>query len=217
MSAAQFLMSPAGVLEPAPAATAPVELSEDDREALFHLVAFLGRIGGVTPLYAKGRPNPMVYLPAGDLGALEARVRRYAGRQLELGLPEAHARNGGPGECAALWAWVESRDQAIRAAGRFKPLPSMVLRMGRSCRRLLLWWLDEPLAHVSVVAANKRIAYALHAPQKYSEPEKLRIPLPGTCLTVGRKRPCPVLVTRLSEAVYTRAQVAGRLKDPPPP
>jgi hypothetical protein len=210
-------MSASGVLEPAaPARPAPLELSEEDQEALLHLVAFIGGIGGVTPLYLDGNPNPACHLPARDLTPLEARVRRYAGRQVEMGLPEVHAGNGGPGECSALWVWVESRDQALRAGRRFKSLPSMVLRMGRSCRRLLLWWLSEPVAHVSIVAANKRIAYALHAPQKYAQPEKLRIPLPATCLTVDRKRPCPVLVTRMTDVTYARERIVGRLSDPPP-
>jgi hypothetical protein len=93
----------------------------------------------------------------------------------------------------------------------------MVLRMGKSCRRLLLWGLEENVAHASVMAANKRIAYALRAPQKWSEPEKLRIPLPATFLRVGRKRPAPVLVTRMGEEMFTRVAVAGRLSDPPPP
>lgn len=214
MSAA-FVMSASGVLEPAPAARVqPVEVCEADLEALLRLVAFTGRGGGVAPLFLDGRAAPACRLPAGDFGALEARVRRYAGRQLELGLPGSQV---GLGECGVLWAWVESREQALRAGRRFKPLPSMVLRMGRSCRRLLLWWLEEPVAHVSVVAANKRIAYALHAPQKWAQPEKLRIPLPATCLTVDRKRPCPVLVTRMTDVTYARERIVGRLSDPPLP
>lgn len=211
-----FLMGAEGVLEPAPPAP-PAELSEETLDALLHLVAFPGSVGGVTPLYVDGSPNPAAHLPAGALGPLAARMRRYAGHQMELGLPEVCARSGGPGVCAVLWAWVESREQAQRAGRRFKPLPSMVLRMGGSCRRLLLWWLKEPAVYVSVVAANKRIAYALGAPQKYAEPERLRIPLPGSCLTVGRKRPCPVVVTRRTDLVYTLAQVAGRLREPPAP
>ena len=115
-----------------------------------------------------------------------------------------------------LWVWVESKDQARRAGKRFKPLPTLVLKMGKSCRRLLIWGLEEEVPYVSVVAANKRIAYALRAPQKYAEPEKLRIPLPATFLRAGRVRPSPVLVTRVGEETFTRAQVTGRLRDPPP-
>lgn len=211
-----FLMGAEGVLEPAPSAP-PAELSEETLDALLHLVAFPGSVGGVTPLYVDGSSHPAAHPPAGSLTSLVACVRRYAGHQVELGLPEVCARSGGPGVCAVLWAWVESPEQAQRAGRRFKPLPSMVLRMGGSCRRLLLWWLKEPVAYVSVVPANKRIAYALGAPQKWSEPESLRIPLPGSCLTVGRKRPCPVVVTRMIDHTNTLAQVAGRLREPPAP
>lgn len=192
-----------------------------DVEAV-RLLAFLtGWGGGVAPVYRDGSAVASGYMDcsqpsetATDL--LRRIVRGRDNAQLELGLPERQRGIGGPGECTVLWCWVESKDQARRAGKRFKPLPTMVLRMGSSCRRLLLWGLEEKVAYASVVAANKRIAYALRAPQKWSEPEKLRIPLPATFLRVGRKRPAPVFVTRMGEEMFTRVAVAGRLRDPPP-
>jgi hypothetical protein len=198
----------------------PVEPDGEARQAIWLLMMLIGWNGGVAPLYVGGEPRARVHLDCsvplvGD--EVVRRLARWHDRQLELGLPEAHANNGGPGVCTILWAWVESREQAWRAARRFRPLPSIVLKMGVSCRRLLIWPLEETAVHASVVAANKRIAYALHAPQKWAEPEKLRIPLPGSSLYVGRKKPGPVLVTRLTDATFLRSAVTGRLKDPPLP
>ena len=105
-----------------------------------------------------------------------------------------------------LLAWVESRDSAQRVARRFKPLPAVVLRMGSSCRRLCLWPLSEILPWAAVESANKRIAYSLHAPQKYATPDALRIPLPGTFLRIGR--------TRLSGRMCAGATGVGLTKRP---
>ena len=194
-------------------------VEETQATRLLALLAMWG--GGVAPVYRDGGEMPAAWVdcarPSEAAEDLLRRVARARGSaQLELGLPERERRVGGPGSCTVLWCWVESKDQARRAGKRFKPLPTLVLKMGKSCRRLLIWGLEEQVPYVSVVAANKRIAYALHAPQKWSEPERLRIPLPGTFLRAGRVRPSPVLVTRVGEETFTRAQVSGRLRDPPP-
>jgi hypothetical protein len=112
---------------------------------------------------------------------------------------------------------VESKDSLQRAWRRFRPSPAVVLAIGSSCRRLCIWPLTEILPSILVETANKRIAYALHAPQKYAEPAALRIPLPGTFLRVGRKRPVAVVPTRLELDTWRREQLVGRLKDPPRP
>lgn len=176
--------------------------------------------GGVAPVYRNGGASPAGWVDCSRPSeAAEELLRRVArGRdsvQLELGLPERARRAGGPTSCTCLWVWVESKDQA-RRAGRFKPLPTLVLKMGKSCRRLLIWGLEEQVPYVLVVAANKRLAYALRAPQKYSAPERLRVPLPGTFLRAGRVRPSPVLVTRVGDEMFDRQQLTGRLRDPPP-
>jgi hypothetical protein len=185
---------------------------------LLALLALWG--GGVAPLYRDASPLPFAWLDCSKLdhaaeGLLRRAARAREGYQLEMGLPEASQGNGGPGACTILWCWAESRDQ-VRRAARFRPLPSLVLRMGKSCRRLLIWGLSENVAYVSGVPANRRLAYALHAPQKWAQPEKLRVPLPGTFLRADRKRPCPVEVTRVDDAVFTRSEIVGRLRDPPP-
>lgn len=140
--------------------------------------------------------------------------------QVEIGLPvsrEALDAGGGPSGASVLWVWAETPDSAERAAFRFPCRPSLVLRIGSSSRRLLLWGLRELVGYEDVVAANKRVAYALRAPQKWAEPESLRIPLPGTFLRVGRARPAGVLVTLMEpENTYDLEAVVGRLKDPPP-
>lgn len=197
----------------------------DDEAKATRLLAFLaGWGGGFLPVYRDGDMRPLAYIDCSRPSEAAVEMLRRAARardscQLEVGLPESRRGSGGPGACTVLWVVVESGDSARRAARWTRQaglMPSLVLKMGKSCRRLLMWGLEESVAHVSVVAANRRIAYKLSAPQKSGVPEALRIPLPGTFLRVGRKRPAPVLVTRVSEDMWTRQQVVGRLRDPPP-
>jgi hypothetical protein len=196
--------------------TAPLE--PETRTALSNLLFLTGWGGGVRPLYRDAKPNPTGYTPATGMEAERTILRRLAGwhgQQVELGLPEVKRGSYGPSTCSCLWAWVETRDAAARA-WRFRPRPTFVLKVGASCKRLLIWALEENVPEVLVVSANKRLAYALHSPQKWAQPEKLRIPIPGGVVTVGRKRPAPVTVTRNGDETYLRAQIVGRLRDPPP-
>lgn len=194
-------------------------------EAISFISFLVAWHGGVVPVYIDGAPRARSHIAAESVGELgDLLARRTAlwdlrdSSQVEIGLPEAQPRVGGPAQCTVLWCWLESRDSVWRAWKRFQPDPTLVLRMGSSCRRLALWALNEPVPYVSLEPANKRIAYALHAPQKYALPEKLRIPLPGTFLRVGRKRPAPVLVTKMEiDNTYARSQVVATLKDPAPP
>lgn len=214
MSAPAYEMREDGTL--ARQRTAPLE--PETRTALSNLLFLTGWGGGVRPVYRDARPNPTGYTPATGLEAEKLILRRltgWQGQQVELGLPERREGNGGPGMCSCLWVWVESRDAAARA-WRFRPRPTFVLKVGASCKRLLIWALEERIPEVLVVPANKRLAYALHSPQKWAKPEKLRIPIPGGVVTVGRKRPAPVTVTRNGDEMYLRSAVVGRLKDPPP-
>jgi hypothetical protein len=186
-------------------------------DALGYLGWCIGWEGGSVPVYLDAAQTPNLWLAARELpDQLERRLTRWEGRQVEIGLPQARAGLGVVSS-TVLWVWVESRDSAARLAKRFKPLPSIVLRIGASCRRLCLWPLHEVAPWVLLENSNKRIAYALHAPQKYAEPEKLRVPVPGTAITAGRKRPAPVSVTRLELPTFAREQVVGRLRDPPAP
>jgi len=193
-------------------------------DAIAYLSFCIGWAGGFVPIYLNGSREAHAYIRADASPRAGAKLARKAKRydelesaQVEIGLPEVELSGGGPSQSTVLWAWVESRDSALRVARRFKPLPAVVLRMGSSCRRLCLWPLRELLPFALVESSNKRIAYALHSPQKYALPEALRIPLPGTFLRVGRARPAPVLATRLELDTWAREQLVGRLKDPPRP
>lgn len=135
--------------------------------------------------------------------------------EIRLGLPQSRRWNGGVGAVTVLWAVVEGSDQVARAQ-RFRPRPSMVVRAGVGSRRWLLWALDRPAGYFDVQAANRRLAYALHATQKHGDPDGLSLPAPGSCLRVGRARPVPVVVSRLSVETFALRAVVGRLKEPPP-
>jgi hypothetical protein len=195
-----------------------------DAEALMFLSLLVGWHGGHLPVYADGGRGPYRWLQTGSVSQLGEELRVLAeeldferSAQVEIGLPQA-IRYGGVAKLTVLWAWCENRDAVRRAHRRFRPAPTMVLRMGASCRRLLLWGLREPLSELTAEGDNKRIAYALHAPQKYAQANGLRIPLPGTFLRVGRSRPAPVLVTLMADdAIYPRSQVVAGLREPPAP
>jgi hypothetical protein len=66
---------------------------------------------------------------------------------------------------------------------------------------------------------NKRLAYKFSAVQKWSDPDAVVIPAPGTCLREGRSRPSPVRVSRLTDATFRPAVFEEHrfLKDPPDP
>src|SRR5215831_18973229 len=197
----------------------PIRAVATPADAIAYLSLAIGWVGGVIPIYLNGERFGYVTVDANPQAGAELarRAERYDDRdaQVEIGLPERR-RQAGPTQCTVLWAWVETRDSAKRAA-RFRPLPAVVLRMGKSCRRLCLWPLGEILPWAAVESSNKRLAYALHAPQKYAKPEALRIPLPGTFLRLGRKVPAPIVTTRLELDSYDRGRVTGRLKEPPRP
>lgn len=148
---------------------------------------------------------------------IAATVRRLDERfspEITMCLPRKTRGWGTVTESTVLWARVEGSVQVARAHA-FRPSPTIVLRDGASSRRLLLWALERPLGWSDTVRAGKRLAYALHAVQKHSDPEELRIPVPGTCLRLGRKRPAAVRVGRLSYDMFTPRELVGQLKDPP--
>jgi hypothetical protein len=193
----------------------------DEAKATRMLAFLAGWGGGFMPVYRDEAVTPIAHIdcsrPSGAAGEMLRRAARAREScQLEVGLPESRRGSGGPGACTVLWVWVETPG-SVRRAARFRPLPSVVLKAGGGCRRLLVWGLEENVPYPILMAHNKRLAYHLHAPQKWSDPGKLRVPLPGTFLRVGRKRPAPVVVTRLSEETFLRAAVGGKLRDPPLP
>jgi hypothetical protein len=191
-------------------------LDVEPDEAVGFLAFVLGWNGGQLPVFVNGS-----YVPRGRLfcePGMGARLYRLARKlelkesaQVEIGLP---VTDGGILGSTVLWAWSRSRD-STRRASRFSPAPSIVLRFGASAERLMLWGLCEPVPYALIESQNERLSYALHAPRTHCRAEKLRVPLPGTFLRVGRSRPAPVLVTRMELTDYTRSQVTARLKDAP--
>lgn len=186
-------------------------------EAVAFLAFTLGWEGGELPVYVDGHALPQFKVPCAPStdGRLWARAQRLdleRSAEVAVGLP---SHNGSISHSTVLWCWVTGSLQ-LRHAVRFSPAPNLVLRMGSSSRRLLVWSMKEAVPWVSVEPANKKLAYCLRAPQNVALPEKLRVPLPGTFLRVGRVRPVPVLVTKMELTAYSRQAVVGRLRDPPP-
>lgn len=191
--------------------------------ALHAIDCYLGWTGGWMPVdrrregrdarwwHRPGRPGSAALL-ARTIAEIDA---RYSDEVL-IGLPWHEREAGGTTYATCLWCRVEGTDQARRAA-RFRPLPSMVIREGLTSRRWLLWPLRSRESYFDVVEANRRIAYRLRAVQKWSDPDRLWLPAPGTALRVGRARPVPIVVSRLTLETFDLARVIRGLRPPPEP
>lgn len=174
---------------------------------------------GEIPLYVDGKPNASHYLPCADITRTGQRLARLAhtldleqSAEVAIGLPR---KAEFVYSCTALHAWVSGTEQ-VKLASKFSPKPSIVLKVGSSSERLLLWILKNPVSETKAALLNSRLSYALRAPRTRSKPEALRVPLPGSFARVGRGRPAPILLTRLHVISGQDAEkVAGRLKDPP--
>ena len=118
-------------------------------------------------------------------------------------------------DVTVLWASVRGTDQ-VKRARRFPHPPAIVLKLGSGSERLMMWLLDEPFPFVRAQAANEQLCYRFRAPRTRCEPDQLQVPVPGTFLRHGRKRPAPVSVTRCEfETIGAGRLLAGLLVPPP--
>lgn len=189
--------------------------------ALRALDLYLGHAGGWMPVDRRreGHDKRWWHRPCqpGSGALLAETIRELDARysdEILLGLPWHDRGAGGTTYATALWCRIEGNDQAKRAA-RFRPLPSVVVREGVTSRRWLIWPLRSRESYFDVLDANRKIAYRLRAMQKYGNPDLFWLPAPGTCLRIGRARPVPIVVSRLTLDAFDLAQVVGRLKAPP--
>jgi hypothetical protein len=185
----------------------------DSSEALRMLHFAVAYAGGFTPVYIDeaGRPGSWIK----DRDRFVRVVRRLAEREHE---PQAGSPTPSPqtfaSQSCVLWANIEGTEQE-RLAKRFRPVPSIVLRIAGTTKRLLLWCLSDPVDAGTVERVNKRIAYALRARQNHSALGDLRLWLPGTLHRNGRPR--PIEVTRLTLNDFNAGRLAERLREPPRP
>lgn len=138
-------------------------------------------------------------------------------------------------ESSIVWARTGEATQRTKPADQvkrlrnFRPRPSVVLREGGTNRYVAFWALLDPLPDREwLERANKRIAYNLGTPQKWSGPE-FTFHLPGSVVRtkiVKKKdqepervacRPYEVELVRFEPDVVRARDVVGRLKDPPEP
>lgn len=199
----------------------PPRVAVTPAQAIAHLTFLLGyEKAGELPVYTDGKPNPEHRLPCDEILRSGERLARIAAKldledsaEVAIGLPRVHELVY---SSTVLWAWVNGKEQVARAS-KFKPMPSVVLKIGSAgSERLMIWVLNKPVSDTQCFELNERISYALHAPRTRSKPDALRVPLPGTFMRVGRKLAAPVLLTRLHvECGLDYRKFAG-LKEPPP-
>lgn len=128
-------------------------------------------------------------------------------------IPRRRPEQGYLTGASVIWARLQTAKHAETLA-RFNPGPTMVLREGKSPRRVALWALAEPLNLVWSERANKRVAHALGTQKKWGAAEQHFHP-PGTTLVLGA-RPVRVWAEHLDPgALYLARGVVGHLRDAP--
>ena len=115
---------------------------------------------------------------------------------------------------AVLWTRVED-GRSLARLRRFRPVPSLVLREGRTVRHVAFWALSEPLDATRTVRANKRIAHFIGAKKKWCDVD-FRFSPPGTVL---RRTSRPIVVRPFggSGEVYRWGPIVDGLRDAPDP
>ena len=99
----------------------------------------------------------------------------------------------------ALWARCKSKE-SVGLLGAWPLRPTFVVKDG-PVRRTALWALEEPVSAQECADANKRLAYALRAPQVYGNPDEFLLPL-GLC-------------EEFNHSLYSAGEVVLGLSEPP--
>ena len=111
-----------------------------------------------------------------------------------------------------LWADVDGSD-ALKALRRFRPRPAIVVRSGSPDSVHAYWPIFPAVTPDEAEKANRRLAHALSADMRSTDAARILRP-PGT-LNFKSSPPAPVELAHLEVEVFTAAQVAGDLPDPP--
>lgn len=199
------------------------EFAPDRRvlEALWLMLAIDGEFirGECSPPPGRGLPevmHPWDFAAADRAGVLRWLERMCPDREVRLSAGSRWRRGYGAADRArVLWVRVESRREAENLA-RFRPAPTLIVREGATHRRVALWSLRQPLSYEWLVRANKRIAHSLFAAKKWAAPE-FTLPVPGSCLRLGRARPVPVHLERFEAVLFSPRDVVGALREAPDP
>jgi hypothetical protein len=111
-----------------------------------------------------------------------------------------------------LWADCDG-GEALERLRAFRPRPSVVIRTGSDDSAHAYWPLSSPLTPTWAQRANRRLALALLADGKSTDPA--RILRPAGTLSHKYDPARPVVCTRLELDVFTLDEVVGPLPDDP--
>jgi hypothetical protein len=115
--------------------------------------------------------------------------------------------------CHAVFVDCDS-PESIEALERFDPPPSMIVCSGSG--RHAYWSIWPPLTPDWLERATRRLAYALGADPRATDAARILRP-PGGTFNHKTGTPRPVELERMSDDVYTAAQVVDGMADPPAP
>lgn len=165
------------------------------------------------PLHAPASWCGPTFVPTGQVRTV---ARLFRQQDCSVGaVPRRQPEEGYMGGAWVLWARLETGKHA-EALARLRTGPTLVLREGKSPRRVALWALAEPLNMVWLERANRRIAHQLGTKKKFAAAEFALHPA-GTTLSLGAK-PAPVWAEHMDPgALYRAREVVGALRDAPEP
>lgn len=132
-----------------------------------------------------------------------------------VGCAPRHHRHGGADAIEhvnVLWCDADG-EKAAAAVVAFAPPPSMVVLSGSGPNLHAYWQLSAPLPAEHARRANRRLAGALGADPRSTDPARILRP-PGT-LNHKHVPPVPVVCDRLDPIAHQARDVVGRLPDPP--
>lgn len=135
-----------------------------------------------------------------------------------VGAAPRRRRNGGASAIERVWTlWADcDGPEAVEALRAFTPAPSIVVRTSENGAHA--WWPlhgQHPLTSEQARRANRRLAYALGADMRATDPARI-LRVPGS-LNFKHDPPAPVECIRLELDVHTPRELVGDLPDPPAP
>lgn len=132
-----------------------------------------------------------------------------------IGAAPRRRRHGGTEAVARSWAlWVDcDGSAAVEALEAFRPAPSLVVTTGTAGNVHAWWQLRRPLAPPDAQRANRRLAHALGADMKATDPA--RILRPAGTLNHKHQPARAVECVQLEVVSYVPQEVVDHLLDPP--
>jgi hypothetical protein len=165
---------------------------------------------------ARGPGMQQDFIPVRELDrAARCAINRGQMTDTYVGVAPRTQRKGSADAIERVWClWADcDGPAALDRLRAFRPMPSIVIRTGSEKHVHAYWPLRGPTPPDWAQRANRRLALALGADEKATDPARI-LRASGT-LSHKYAPPRPVVCTRLELDAFTLDQVVGRLPDDP--